>query len=123
MRTNRPFARLGAISLCVLFTALLAPAAQALTVTAFVVSQTCINGDTVRVTLSASVQPNQPARYRWDFNNDGVWDTAASSDPTVSHRYTDEVRRTARVRAVNANGVVAFDRVTFTTRRGGGGGG
>jgi len=104
MRTNRPFARLGAISLCVLFTALLAPAAQALTATAFVVSQTCINGDTVRVTLSASVQPNQPARYRWDFNNDGVWDTAASSDPTVSHRYTDEVRRTARVRAVHANG-------------------
>ena len=123
MKTNRWFARIGALSLALLFTALAAPAAQALEVTAFVVNQTCINGDTVRVKLSANVQPNQPAMYRWDFNNDGVWDTAASSDPTVFRRYTDEVRRTARVRARNANGVVAFDRVTFTTKRCGGGGG
>ena len=115
---------LGAISLSLILGAIAAPAAQALTATAFVVNQTCINGDTVQVNFSATVQPNQQGvKYRWDFNNDGVWDTAASTDPKASRRYTDEVRRTARVRAVNANGVVAFDRVTFTTRRCGGGGG
>ncbi|MEP6937380.1 MAG: PKD domain-containing protein [Chthoniobacterales bacterium] len=74
------------------------------------------------MTLSATVQPNQAARYRWDFNNDGVFDTVASSNPTVTHRYPDEKRVTARVRAVNANGVRAFDTVTFTTIRCGGGG-
>ncbi len=87
------------------------------------VSQTCINGDTVAVKLSATVQPNQQVRYRWDFNNDGIFDTVASTNPTVTHRYGDEKIRTARVRAVNASGVTAFDRVTFTTKRCGGGGG
>ena len=124
MKSTRWSTRLGAISLSLLLTALAAPAAEALTVTAFVVNQTCLNGDTVRVKLSATAQPSQQGlTYRWDFNNDGVWDTAASSDPTVFKRYTDEVRRTARVRVRNANGVVAFDRVTFTTLRCGGGGG
>ena len=37
-----------------MLTAMAAPAAQALTVTAFVVKQTCINGDVVEVTLSAT---------------------------------------------------------------------
>ena len=123
MKNNRWFTRIGAISLAVIASALAAPAAEALTVTASVVQQTCINGDTVRVTLTANAQPSAGVTYRWDFNNDGVWDTAASTNPTVNRRYTDEVRRTARVRARNANGVVAFDRVTFTTRRCGGGGG
>ena len=123
MTTNRWIKQLGAIGLFMLATAFVAPAAQALTVTASVVQQTCINGDTVRVTFTANVQPNQQVKYRWDFNNDGVWDTVASTDPTVSRRYTDEVRRTARVRAVSASGEVAFDRVTFVTKRCGGGGG
>lgn len=120
---NRSITRMGAFSLFILASALIAPAAQALTVTASVVQQTCINGDTVEVTFTANVQPNRQVKYRWDFNNDGVFDTVASTNPTVSRQYTDEVRRTARVRAVNANGVAAFDRVTFTTRRCGGGGG
>ena len=99
------------------------PAAQALTVNAFVVRQSCVNGDIVQVTLSATVQPNQRVRYRWDFNNDGVFDTGFLLSPTITHRYGDELMRTARVVAVNANGVRAFDRVTFRTRRCGGGGG
>jgi hypothetical protein len=84
-----------------------------------VVKQSCLNGDFVQVTLSATVQPTQPAKYRWDFTNNGSF----SSNPTVTHTYRDERRITARVRAVNANGVVAFDTVTFTTRRCTGGGG
>ena len=100
--------------------AIAAAAAQALTVNAFVVRQSCVNGDVVAVTLSATVQPNQRVRYRWDFNNDGIFDTVASFNPTVTHRYPDEVRRTARVVAIKANGVRAFDTVTFRTRRCGG---
>lgn len=120
MNKKRWFTWLGAACLGLTLTA---AAAQALTATAFVVDQKCLNGDAVQVTLSATVQPNQPAKYRWDFNNDGVFDTAASSNPTVTHRYPDERRVTTRVRVRNANGTVAFDRVTFTTIRCGGGGG
>ena len=123
MKRNRWFKWIGVAGLGLMLSALAAPAAQALTVTAFVVKQTCINGDVVAVTLSATVQPNQPAKYRWDFTNNGTFDTALSSVPRVTHNYPDERRITARVRAVNAQGMVAIDTVTFTTRRCSGGGG
>ena len=97
--------------------------APTLTVTAFVVKQTCLNGDFVQVTLSATVQPNQPAKYRWDFTNNGTFDTALSSIPKVTHTYHDERRITARVRMINAQGMVRFDTVTFTTKSCTGGGG
>ena len=92
-------------------------------VTAFVVTQTCLSGGFVQVTLSATVQPNQPAKYRWDFTNNGTFDTALNSNPKVTHTYPDESRITARVRMVNAQGLVKFDTVTFTTRPCSGGGG
>lgn len=111
---------IGATGLALMLYIMATPGAEALTANAFVVRQTCINGDVVAVTLSATVLPNQRVRYRWDFNNDGVLDTVASFSPTVTHRYPDERRITARVVAVNANGVRAFDRVTFNTRRCGG---
>lgn len=100
-----------------------APGAQALTVNAFVVRQVCINGDVVAVTLSATVQPRIVVTYRWDFTNNGSLDTAPNRNPTVTHRYPDERRITARVVATTANGVRAVDTVTFTTRRCTGGGG
>jgi len=114
---------LGIVAICLILSAVAAPAAHALTVNAFVVKQVCLNGDVVQVTLSATVQPAQPVKYRWDFTNNGSFDTALNSNPKVVHNYPDERRFTARVRAVNARGVVAFDTVTFTTRRCGGGGG
>jgi uncharacterized protein (DUF58 family) len=123
MKQNRWFKYIGIVAFAFVLSAIAAPAAQALTVNAFVVRQSCVNGDIVAVTLSATVQPNQRVRYRWDFNNDGIFDTGFLLNPTVTHRYRDEVRRTARVMAINANGVRAFDRVTFLTRRCGGGGG
>src|SRR6187549_363248 len=124
MKTNRWFKWIGAAGLGLMLYAMTAPGAQALTVNAFVVRQTCINGDVVGVTLSATVQPNVMVTYRWDFTNNGSLDTAASRNPTVTHRYPDERRFTARVVATNiANGVRAVDTVTFTTRRCGGGGG
>jgi len=117
------FKWIGAAGVGLMLCTMAALGALALTVNAFVVRQTCLNGDVVAVTLSATVQPNQQVRYRWDFNNDGVFDTVASFNPTVIHRYPDERRITARVLAVKANGVRAFDTVTFNTRRCGGGGG
>ena len=120
---NRWFTWMGLAGISLVLSAVAAPAAKALTVNAFVVKQSCVNGDVVAVTLSATVQPRQAVKYRWDFNNDGVFDTAPSSNPTVVHRYPDERRVTARVQAVNANGTKAFDTVTFRTIRCGGGGG
>ena len=123
MKRNRWFKWIGVAGLSLMFSALAAPAAQALTVTAFVVKQACLNGDTVQVTLSATVQPAGPAKYRWDFTNNGTFDTALNSNPKVTHNYPDERRFTARVRAVSANGAVAVDTVTFSTKRCTGGGG
>ena len=123
MKRNRWFKWIGVAGLGLMLSALAAPAAQALTVNAFVVRQVCLNGDFVRVTLSATVQPAGAAKYRWDFTNNGTFDTALRSSPTVTHTYPDERRITARVRAVNAQGMVAIDTVTFTTRRCTGGGG
>jgi len=122
---NNSMKWLMATALSVVLAVMAAPAAQALTVNAFVVKQSCINGDVVQVTLSATVQPNVAVKYRWDFTNNGSLDTAASSNPTVNHRYPDERRITARVVATTASGMRASDTVTFTTRRcaGGGGGG
>jgi uncharacterized protein (DUF58 family) len=123
MKRNQWFKWIGVAGLGLMLSVLAAPAAQALTVNAFVVKQVCLNGDFVRVTLSATVSPAGPARYRWDFTNNGTFDTALNSNPTVTHTYPDERRFTARVRAVKANGAVAIDTVTFTTRRCSGGGG
>jgi len=123
MKRNHWLKWIGVAGLGLVLSVLAAPAAQALTVNAFVVKQVCLNGDVVQVTLSATVSPAQPAKYRWDFTNNGTFDTALNSNPRVTHNYPDERRFTARVRAVNARGVVAFDTVTFTTRRCGGGGG
>ena len=117
MKHNRWFKWIGVAGLGLILIAMAAPAAQALTVTAFVVKQTCVSGsELAQVTLSAHLQPTGLAKYRWDFTNNGTFDTALSSSPTVIHRYPHERRITARVRAVNARGVVAVDTVTFVTK-------
>ena len=110
MKQNRWFKYIGMAAFAFALSAMAAPTAQALTVNAFVVRQSCVNGDIVQVTLSATVQPHLQVRYRWDFNNDGIFDTGLLLNPTVTHRYGDELMRTARVVAVPANGVRAFDR-------------
>ncbi len=122
MNKHRWFTRVGPAVLGLTLIALTAPAAQALTVTAYVVKQSCFNRDFVQVTLSAQAQPNQRVKFRWDFNNDGVFDTPLLTNPTVTHRYPDEKGITARVRAVNAKDQRATDRVSFRTKACGGGG-
>lgn len=93
------------------------PATDAIMVTAFVVNQNCQGGDFVQVTLSATVAPDRPAMFRWDFNNDGVFDTQPSSNPTVTHRYRDEKNVTARVAAIRNGQIKDTDTVTFQTLR------
>jgi PKD domain len=91
--------------------------ATAVTLTAVVQDQQCQGGDFVNVTLSATLNPPaQRVRFQWDFNNDGVFDTPLSANPTVNHLYPDEVNVTAVVKAVRGSRS-ATDSVTFSTLR------
>jgi len=87
------------------------------TLTALVQDQQCQGGDNVNVTLTATLNPMPPnVRFQWDFNNDGIFDTPLSSNPTVSHLYPDEVNVTAVVKVVKGRRS-ATDSVTFSTLR------
>jgi|SRR6476646_608949 len=86
--------------------------------TANVIDQQCAGGNGVNVTLSATLSPPKSgATYKWDFDNDGVFDTQPSSDPTVTHVYPDEVRVTATVAVMKGNQVKGTDSVDFSTLR------
>jgi hypothetical protein len=52
-------------------------------------NQQCLGGDIVNVTLTATLNPAQRnVRFSWDFNNDGIFDTAPSTNPTVTTQYS-----------------------------------
>jgi PKD domain len=90
------------------------------TLTAIVQNQQCQGGNLVNVTLTATLNPPaQNVQFQWDFNNDGVFDTPLSPNPTVTHLYPDESNVTAVVRAVKGRRS-ATDPVTFNTVRCGG---
>lgn len=92
--------------------------ADAISITAVVVDQQCQGGDNVRVTLSATgTSDSRPVKFRWDFTNDGAFDTGVMNSPKVVATYRDEVTRTARIVARNAAGEIAEDTVTFATLR------
>jgi uncharacterized protein (DUF58 family) len=92
-------------------------AAATATLTAMVQDQQCQGGNLVNVTLTATLNPPAPrVQFQWDFNNDGVFDTPLSSNPTVTHLYPDEVNVTAVVKAVRGTRS-ATDSVTFSTLR------
>jgi hypothetical protein len=46
-------------------------------------------GSPITLDASGSSDPNEEDElmYRWDFDNDGIWDTDWSSDPTVEHAW------------------------------------
>jgi|ERR1051325_6366974 uncharacterized protein (DUF58 family) len=95
-------------------------AATAVTLTAVVQNQQCQGGDNVNVTLTATLsRPAQGVQFQWDFNNDGIFDTPLSSNPTVTHLYPDETNVTAVVKVVKGNRS-ATDSITFATLRCGG---
>jgi len=118
MRNKTWFKLGGAALLGLLVLGFAVPSGQgAPTLTAVAQDQQCQGGDFVNVTLSATLNPPvQNVRFQWDFNNDGVFDTPLSPNPTVNHLYPDEVNVTAVVRAVKG-GRSATDPVTFSTLR------
>lgn len=106
----------GAILGLILLTVAALPA-DAARLSASVVDQHCQGGDGVVVTLTATLQPNRRGvMYQWDFNNDGVFDTALSADPTVTNVYGDEFMVTARGRVSKGNRS-AESTVSFETIR------
>jgi len=91
--------------------------ATRVTLTAVVQNQRCQGGDNVQVKLTATVNPpQQNVQFQWDFNNDGIFDTPLSPNPTVTTLYPDEVNVTAVVKMVKGNRS-ATDSVTFSTLR------
>jgi uncharacterized protein (DUF58 family) len=120
MKNNLWFKLGGAALLGLMILGFAVPSGQTattVTLTALVQDQQCQGGDFVNVTLTATLNPPAPnVRFQWDFNNDGIFDTALSSSPTVSHLYPDEVNVTAVVKAVKGRRS-ATDSVTFSTLR------
>lgn len=55
-------------------------------------------GDQIIFDAHASYDPDEDSlKYRWDFNNDGIWDTGGSSSPTASHTWNDDWSGTAKL--------------------------
>lgn len=52
-------------------------------------------------------------QYRWDFDNDGTWDTTFASDPTASRSYGSAGAKTARVEVRDGGGASATRTATF----------
>ena len=90
----------------------------ATTLTASVVSQTCQGGDGVNVVLTAVLSPNRSGvTYAWDFNGDGILDTAPDANPTVTAFYPDEVVATATVFVMKGARTKGSSSITFQTIR------
>src|SRR5207249_10964178 len=53
---------------------------------------------------SASADPDaDPLHFRWDFDNDGLWDTAYSYNATITHPWGDDVTATVRVEVTDGD--------------------
>jgi hypothetical protein len=120
MRNNIWFKLSGTALLGLMILGLTVPSGQTATtatLTAVVQDQQCQGGNAVNVTLTAILDRHpHGVQYQWDFDNDGVFDTPLSPDPTVTHSYPDETNVTAVVLAVKGRRH-ASDAVIFSTLR------
>jgi hypothetical protein len=93
-------------------------APSALSVQAVFVNAVCQGGDFAKATLTAQTTgATGDVKYKWDWTNNGSFDTAVLSNPQATHLYGDELTVTARVGARDSSGATAFDTVTFSTPR------
>lgn len=69
-------------------------------------SSNTISGVPRTMSGATSFTPGGLQSYRWDYNNDGVFDTPTTTDPNGSHVYTGAVgsTHTARLRVVDNDG-------------------
>lgn len=65
---------------------------------------------------ATSFVPGGVQSYRWDYDNDGTWDTAPTSNPNGSHVYSGAVgsTHTARLRVVDNQGDAHESTKVFT---------
>ncbi len=64
-----------------------------------------VEGTSVVFNASGSTDPDgDPVTIRWDFENDGIWDTSWSDDPAAEHTYGDDYTGVARVEVNDGTG-------------------
>ena len=80
------------------------------------------SGDTSSIYLfdgSLSTDPETGVlTYRWDINNDGVWDTGFSSSASLSHRFTLAGNKTIRLQVKDAFGLTNTISKSFSVTQG-----
>jgi hypothetical protein len=78
----------------------------------------CQGGDFAAVRLTANVSgATGDVRFKWDWTDNGTFDTPLLRNPSVQHVYSDEQVVTARVGVIDATGEAATDHVAFTVPR------
>ncbi len=118
MKNNIWFKLGGAALLGLMILGFAVPSAQSatmVTLTAVYQGQHCDDMGHVYVTLTATLNPPaQNVRFQWDFDEDGIFDTPLSPNPTVTHSYAYRLGQchTPVVRAVKG-GHSATASVTF----------
>lgn len=105
---------IGGLALVVVTVHPAAAAVQSLAIRGYVIEQTCY-GEDLFVDMSAVHESSsEPVRFRWDFENDGRWDTPPRIDPSESTLYVGDGQEiTVRVGAKNPEGDRAQDRFSF----------